>query len=164
MNRYKAIIATDATIPITGDKEFFCEQMLIRPGMTLPEKIPFIDAHETKPVIAVTLGRAENLRVEHMLGDQGQDLYAVVGDLYFSEQAPGATARKEVDAGNVWGLSVRYQPTFTDRIPTTEARVIDGETIPGGQVLVRGFTLQEVSLCVIPKDLNCKIIIEENQQ
>lgn len=157
---YVGIIATDRPFAINKHPEFFCEQLFIRPGMKLPARVPLIDSHMQEPLTIRVLGWVENLRVEAIPGEHGQGLNAIVGDIYFSK-INGQIAKSLVDEGAVWGLSVSVTKDRRLTIPRGETRTIEGATFHGGLVVYPDFEIPEISLCVSPKDRNCKIFKQQ---
>lgn len=159
---YRAIIATEAPCRIDKPKGLIqLECLSIYAGMPLPDKIPFLDLH--KGGLSCILGHAENLRVE-LVEAGGVKFNAVVGEIIFSKAYAGNQAEINVLGGHVWGLSAGYEPCGSVIVEHGREREINGILYPGGKRIIDSFELREVSLTPIPKDKNCKIMIEINQE
>lgn len=154
---YKGIIATDAPVKPVGTSDLLMESIIIVPGMALPEKIPLIDNH-LRGSITTILGHAENLRVEAVTGFYGQEVQAIVGDIIFSHSHNGSQAESDVLRGHLWALSAGYEARGRQFVNHGCQETLNGVKCGGGNYIT-GMDLHEVSLCVLPKDRNCKVIV-----
>jgi len=123
----------------------------------------FLDTHLHRGGQSCILGHADNLRVETVTAD-GEEINAVVGEITFSKAYSGTQAEINVLGGHVWGLSVGYEPISYEVVKHGLERKINGKNYYGCIQVVSRFEIREVSLTPMPKDQNCKIIIQENKQ
>lgn len=158
-NVFTGIVATSAPSPLSGEEsKYVSESLFISEGMILPDKIPLLESHLRTAATVNVLGHADNLRIRRLPGEPGQDHLAIIADIHFSDVSSGAIARRLVEGGHIWGLSVGYEIRCREKISEGERIHYQGQCFRGAMILVKEFTIVEVSLCVLPKDRNCRIV------
>jgi len=145
----EAVIASDEPLMIYDfETRGFVQEILLPSGFKINggrDSIPLLDSHRRDSVDRI-LGAATNLRRE---GRQ------IVADIVFDDSSEAKRAAGKVARGVVTDLSVGYDyddPDDFDRINAGEKRAYDGIEYQGPAIIVKNWTLYEVSLVAIGAD------------
>lgn len=161
--KYRAIVATDA--PCLAQKPrgiIRVENLLIWPGMPLPDRLPLLDNHSLRGSVQVgILGRADNFRVVEIDDAFGGKLNAIEADVTLAQTYTGKEIELLVSGGHVWALSVGFSANQIEILDFCDERTFQGITFSGGRQVITSFNLEEVSLTATPLDKNCRIMLEQ---
>ena len=145
----RAVIATEAP---TAVYDYFTGRMvnevLLVSGAILPgnQQIPLIDSHRADTVRNI-LGSCRNIRVEDG---------ALIGDVFFTDDAGGESVMKKVRDGHLTDLSAGYNVLEYMDLYEGESATIHNRTFTGPLRVTTSWAIKEVSATPIGADENSK--------
>jgi len=142
----EAVIASDKPVMVYDyESRAMIQEILLPSGFRINggrDSLPLLDSHRRDSVDRI-LGSATNLR---------RDGREVVAKIVFDDSPEAKRAAGKVARGTLTDLSVGYDYEESDKLRDGETRAYDGIEYTGPALIVKNWTLYEVSLVAIGAD------------